>query len=108
MNKTQKRSVVKVGKVAKSAVAKAKLPTQPWSRLQVLLGGFDSKSIKFDTKYILATMKIGKEKYADLISSKPAIGRTTEKGLLAAGIECEAVKKDKAGKIEVVVFHKVK
>jgi len=106
--KTQKKVVVKGGKVVKSTIIKVKLPTQPWSRLQVLLAGFDSKSIKFDTKYTLATMKIGKDKYADLISSKPAIGRTTRKGLRAAGIECEAVKEDKAGKIEVVIFHKVK
>ena len=108
--KTQKRSKVKAGKAVRAKEQKKEiLPFSPWSRLYVLQQAFAKKQIKLGVKQVLATMKIGDKKFADLISSVPKIGRKTMKGLKKVGIDCEVVKANESGsKVEVVIFRKVK
>jgi len=91
MKKTKRKAVVRT-KVVSKAVSKEVLPVKEHARLSVLLKGFKAKQVKLGVEVNLAKLKLGKELYADLISSKPFIGSTTRKGLALAGIKCECIK----------------
>jgi hypothetical protein len=108
MLKTKVRS--KVQSKAKDKVkSKITLPVATYSRLQVLLDAFKSKSIKMDKTIELAKLKIGKKLFGEIISSRPVIGSTTRKGLAVAGITCEAITKLPNKNLwSVVKFHKGK
>lgn len=87
---------------------KGKLPERGYSRLVVLREALMKKKIPFDKDIDLSTLKIDEQKFEDLISSRPLIGSTTRKGLLAAGIKCVPVKLASSNRISVVKFERAK
>jgi len=95
-------------KVEEKTKVKAKLPSRAYSRLVVLQEALAKHKVPFDKDVDLSTLKIDGQKFEDLISSRPLIGSTTKKGLLAAGIKCIPIKMTTSNRIQVVKFEKAK